>query len=104
MGTCLLVGYLRPLLRFGIEGVSNWPLLGELHTPPHKLPVDLLFHEHPGGRCTARALVEEHSLVSTLDGQVHWGWVGGGKRKRLSCYNRPDSCNSNYPHKKTGPR
>lgn len=73
MGTCLLVGYLRPLLRFGIEGVSHGPLLGELHTPPHKLPVDLLFHKHSGGRGAALALVEEHSLVSTLHGQVHWG-------------------------------
>lgn len=73
METCLLVGYLGPLLRFGIEGVSNRPLLGILHTPPHKLPVDLLFHKHSGGRCAALALVEENSLVSTLYGQVHCG-------------------------------
>lgn len=67
------VGYLGPLLRFGIEGVSNWPLLGILHTPPHELPVDLLFHKHPGGSGAALALVEEHSLVSALHRQVHWG-------------------------------
>lgn len=73
MEACLLVGYLGSLLRFGIEGISNWPLLGILHTPPHKLPIDLLFHEHSGGGCAALALVEEYSLVSTLHRQVHWG-------------------------------
>lgn len=85
MGTCLLVGYLRPLLRFGIEGVSHGPLLGELHTPPHKLPVDLLFHKHSGGRGAALALVEEHTLVSLLHSVVHYKRKHPCPQQSLAC-------------------
>lgn len=76
-------GYLRPLLRPDVEGVSHGPLLGELHAASDKLGVDLLLHEHPGGRRAALALVEEHSLVGTLHRQVHWreGVRGGGGQR-----------------------
>lgn len=76
-------GYLRPLLRPDVEGVSHGPLLGELHAASDKLGVDLLLHEHPGGRRAALALVEEHSLVGTLHCQVHWreGVRGGGGQR-----------------------
>lgn len=77
------VSYLRPLFRSDIEGVSDGPFLGELHAAPDKLGVNLLLHEHPGGGHAALALVEENSLVGTLDGQVHWRGGRGGNGKRL---------------------
>lgn len=78
MDSDTLVGYLGALLGFDIEGISHRPFLGILHTPPDKLCVDLLLHEHPGSGCAALALVEEHSLMGTLHCQVHWRRGIGG--------------------------
>lgn len=79
-GSAASVGYLRPLLRSDVEGVSHQTLLGVLHAPLHKLRIDLLLHEHPGGGRAALTLVEENSLMGALHCQVHWteGVAGAG--------------------------
>lgn len=79
------VGYLGPLFRPDIKGVSDGPLQGVLHAPPDELSVNWLLHEHPGGGCTALALVEEQSLMGALHCQVHWREGGGGDNRKRLC-------------------
>lgn len=84
-GSHTSVGYLGPLFRSDVEGVSDGTFLGVFHAPPDELGVHLLLHEHPRGGRAALTLVEEHSLMGALHRQVHWReGSGGGKRKRLS--------------------
>lgn len=98
-------GYLGPLFRPGIEGVSDGPFLGVLHAPPDELCVDLLFHKHPGSCCAALALVEEHSLVGTLHCQVHWREAGGrGAEEVIKSLGQDwPQLQPHCPHKETGP-
>lgn len=63
--------YLRPLLSFGVKGVSNHPGLGLLHAPLHKLIVNVLLHVRPGPSTAALPLVEEQGKVGLIHSPVH---------------------------------
>lgn len=67
----MCVSNLWALFSSGIKGAADYPPLGALHAPPHKLVVYGLLHVDTRPCCAALARVEKHALVGLLYSQVH---------------------------------
>lgn len=67
----LFCSHLRPLFSLEVKWVPNYPGLGSLHAPLHKLVIYIFLDKGPRSSATALALIEEQRRMRLLYSPVH---------------------------------